>query len=154
MLNAITSVQTKVPEQSRVSKPRLRFGRRWNVVRFLSCGGTMLVILGVTGVTGLLGSISRVNLFNPPNWIHWIHLGFGLFVLAVAVTGNHKLQIGLALLAAVAGTALGLGGLVSAWYAAAQSGIQALDVSDPLAHLTVGALAIWALRNVISRASV
>jgi hypothetical protein len=44
--------------------------------------------------------------------------------------------------------------LVSALYAAAQSGIQALDVSDPLAHLTVGALAIWALCNVISRASV
>ena len=154
MLNAITSVQTKMGEQSRLSKPRLRLGRRWNVVRFLSCGGTMLVILGVTGVTGLLGSISRVNLFNPPNWIHWIHLGFGLFVLAVAVTGNYKLQIGLALLAAVAGTALGLGGLASALYAASHSGIQALDVSDPLAHLAVGALAIWALRNEISRVSV
>jgi len=91
MLNAITSVQAKMPEQSRVSKPRLRFGRRWNVVRFLSCGGTMLVILGVTGVTGLLGSVSRANLFNPPTWIHWVHLCFGVFVLAVAVTGNKKL---------------------------------------------------------------
>src|SRR3981081_4555631 len=153
MLNAIPSVQTKLGEQSVLSKPRLRLGRRWNVVRFLSCGGTMLVILGVTGVTGLLGSISRANLFNPPNWIHWIHLGFGLFVLAVAVTSNHKLQIGLALFAAVAGTTLGLGGLASVLYTVAHSGMQELDVSDPLAHLAVGTLAIWALRNVKPTAS-
>jgi hypothetical protein len=105
-------------------------------------------------VTGLLGSISRANLFNPPNWIHWIHLGSGLFVLAVAVTSNHKLQIGLALFAAVAGTTLGLGGLASVLYTVAHSGMQELDVSDPLAHLAVGTLAIWALRNVKSRASV
>jgi hypothetical protein len=36
---------------------------RWNVVRFLSCGGTMLVILGLAGVLGLLGSLSRASLF-------------------------------------------------------------------------------------------
>ena len=147
MLKAITSGQTNAPEQARQYKRPLRFGARWNVVRLLLSGGTMLVILGITGVIGLLGSVSRVNLFNPPIWIHWVHLCFGVFVLAVAVTGNKKLQIGLALLAAVAGTALGLGGLASALYAATHNGMQALDVSDPIAHLTVGTLAIWALRN-------
>jgi hypothetical protein len=121
---------------------------RWNVVRFLACGGTMLVILGLTGVLGLLGSLSRASLFNPPYWINWFHLLFGAFVLAVAVTGNKRLQFGLALLAALAGTMLGLVGLAFGPHAAAHNGMLRLpDTSDPLAHLAVGVLAILALRN-------
>jgi hypothetical protein len=51
-----------------------RFGARWNVVRFLSCGGAILIILGLAGVSGFLGSRSHASLFNPPYWINWFHL--------------------------------------------------------------------------------
>ena len=123
--------------------------KHWSVVRLLACGGTMLVILGLTGVLGLLGSISRADLFHEPNWINWLHLSFGLFVLTVAMVGSRKLQIGLALLAAFAGSALGFVGLIFASYAAVRYRIsQSIDISDPIAHLTVGLLAIWALRNM------
>lgn len=152
MLNAITSEQEKTPQHVSPSKHRWGYDKPWTVRRFLFCGGTMLVILGITGITGLLGLISRANLFNPPNWIHWIHLGFGVFVLTIAAFGNEKVQIGLALLGAIAGTALGVGSLASELYAHIQDFTQPLDVSDPLAHLAVGTLAIWALRNTASRA--
>jgi cytochrome bd-type quinol oxidase subunit 2 len=153
MLNAITSAQAKTPDHFSLGKHHLPHKNRWTVRRLLFCGGTMLVILGITGVTGLLGLLSRANLFNPPNWIHWIHLCFGLFVLTVAMIGYQKLQMGLALLGAVAGTALGLAGLASALYARVHNSAQSLDISDPVAHLAVGALAIWALRNTASRPS-
>jgi hypothetical protein len=121
---------------------------RWNAVRLLYCGGAMLVILGLSGILGLLGSLSPMALFNPPRWINWIHLSFGAFLLVVARIGNKKLQLGLVLLAAVAGTAIGLAGLLVLPHVASRSGMQdSRDFSDPLAHLTVGTMAIWALRN-------
>lgn len=153
MLNAITSAQAKTPDHFSLGNHDLPHQKRWTVRRFLFCGGTMLVILGIAGVTGLLGLLSRANLFNPPNWIHWIHLGFGLFVLTVAMIGYQKLQMALALLGAVAGTALGLAGIASALYARVHNSTHSLDISDPVAHLAVGTLAIWALRNTASRAS-
>lgn len=113
----------------------------------------MLAILGITGVTGLLGAVSRANLFNPPHWIHWIHLVFGLFVLAIAVSRYRRVQIGLAFLGAVAGTALGVGGLALELCAYVHDPAHAVDVSDPLAHFAVGTLAIWAIYNTVLRPS-
>jgi len=154
MLHSTAGVNGSALEPLRVSKPRWQINGGWNVTRFLFCGGTMLVILGFTGIMGWLGLISRANLFNPPNWIHWIHLGFGLFVLLVAEMAHRRFQIRLALLGAVAGTTLGVGGLASVLFAHLRNSSQLLDISDPLAHLTVGMLAIWALRSARSRSSI
>lgn len=113
----------------------------------------MLVILGITGVIGFLGSVSHSNLFNPPKWIHWIHLGSGFVVLAAAVSRYRRLQIGLALLGAVAGTALGIGGLALELFTHVRDSAQAVDLSDPRAHLAVCVLAIWPLYTPAARPS-
>jgi len=154
MLHSSVDIRAKALEPFGASKPPVRIHGWWNVRRFLFCGGATLVILGFTGIMGWLGSISHANLFNPPDWIHWIHLGFGLFVLLVAEMGRRKMQLGLALLGAVAGTALGVGGLASVMFAHLRNSTQPLDISDPLAHLAVGTLATWALCNARSRASI
>ncbi|MBV9267877.1 MAG: hypothetical protein JO061_17040 [Acidobacteriaceae bacterium] len=125
-----------------------KLGSRWTVVPLLFCGGAVLVTLGLAGVLGLLGSLSRASVFNPPQWVNWLHLSFGTFVLTVASIGNRKLQLSLAMLAAVAGTILGLVDLLARPAAGPQNGMPALDdPSDPLTHLAVGLLAIWALHN-------
>jgi hypothetical protein len=135
---------------SRRSYPRhrvLRLAKHWNVVRFLSCGASVLVVLGISGITGLLASLSSADLFNPPGWIHWVHLLFGLFVLAVAMAGTRSIQLGLALFGAVAGIALGCGGLIFSLFASGGIGGSRADLSDPLAHLAVGVSAACALIN-------
>jgi hypothetical protein len=121
---------------------------RWDVVRFLSCGGIILLILGVSGVLSLLPLLSRASLFNPPYWINWVHLSVGGLGLAVAILGSKRLQLTLALIPAIAGTMVGLGGLVIEAYVAIRNGTpQSSDFSDPLAHLALGMLALWAVRN-------
>ena len=123
-----------------------KLARGWTIVKLLFCGGSVLVTIGSAGVLGLLGSVSRASLFNPPPWVNWLHLCFGTFVLTVAIVGNKKLQLSLALLAAVAGTILGIADLLAG--PAVRNGVSELnDRSDPLTHLAVGILAIWALRN-------
>jgi hypothetical protein len=122
--------------------------RAWNTGRFLFCGGTTLLAIGFAGITGLLASVSRAGLFNPPKWINWFHLSAGAAVLTIAILGTRKVQRGLALLAAIAGTTIGVGGLLFAVYAASQHvSSRDVDFSDPAAHLVVGSLALWALRN-------
>jgi hypothetical protein len=125
-----------------------QLARGWTVVRLLFCGGAVLVMIGLAGILGLLGSLSRASIFNPPQWVNWVHLSFGTFVLTVAFAGNKNLQLSLALLAAVAGTILGVVDLLLGPAAGARPGVpESSDRSDPLTHLTVGLLAIWALRN-------
>ena len=144
------TVRGRLGMPQRVGRYRDLFGlaRQWNVVRFLACGGTVLVVLGVTGAFGWLGSLSRAELFHPPNWINWLHLGFGGFVWAVVLLGGKRLQRGLALFGALAGVTLGLADLVLRGYGTLGEGkAQAADLSDPLTHLTVGLLAIGALLN-------
>ena len=118
---------------------------RWNVPRFLFCGGTVLATIGMAGVVGLLRSLSRAALFNPPYWINWFHLSFGAAVLAIAMYGSRRFHLGLAFFAAIAGTILGAAGIVAALTAVAHHAMA--QWSDPVAHLAVAALAIWALRN-------
>jgi hypothetical protein len=73
----------------------------------------------------------------------------GVVVLVAAITGNKRLQLGIVLLAALAGTTLGLVGLAFGPYVAAHNAMPRLtDASDPLAHLAVGILAIWACATV------
>jgi hypothetical protein len=108
----------------------------------------MLVILGSTGITGVLGSVSHLNVFHPPGWVNWLHLCFGVLVLAVARSSSRKFQMGLALLGALAGTALGVADLAVQYKSAGTP-----DVSDPVAHLVVGMMGIWALYNTAKRPS-
>ncbi|MGH6814628.1 MAG: hypothetical protein ACREC6_02895 [Hyphomicrobiaceae bacterium] len=115
---------------------------------FLLLGGTILVTIGLAGVMGLLSSISRASVFNPPYWINWVHLTFGIFVLAIVFAGNRTLQSAITFAAAVMGSTLGLSGLLLGSYAAKRYDMPELaDPSDHLAHLTVGALALWAWSN-------
>jgi hypothetical protein len=116
--------------------------------QFLLLGGTVLVIIWLTGAAGLLGSISRASLFNPPYWINWVHLTFGFVVLAIAFAGGRTLQNAITLLAGIMGSTLGFSGLLFGSYAANRYNMPELaDPSDHLAHLTVGALALWAWSN-------
>jgi hypothetical protein len=135
------------PRRSGRYRGLLHLARRWNVVRFLACGGTALVVLGVTGILGWLGSLSRAELFHPPHWVNWLHFGFGTFVWAAVLVGGRRLQQGLAFFGAVAGTALGLVDLVLHAYGVGPGAAQSGDLSDPLTHLAVGLLAIGALLN-------
>jgi len=148
MVSKGRSGQANASEPADRNKRPFDLARRWNVARFLFCGGTLLVTLGLAGVLGLLSSLSRTTLFNPPHWINWFHLSFGGVVLAVAMIGDKRLQLGLAVLAAIAGTTLGVVDFVLGPNAAPRHGTAPLtDPSDPIAHLAVGMLAIWALRN-------
>jgi hypothetical protein len=116
--------------------------------RFLLLAGTVLAVIGLAGVTGLLGSISHATLFNPPYWINWVHLKFGIFVLAIAFAGVRTIQNGMTLAAGILGSALGLLGLLLGSYAANRYSMPELaDPSEHFAHLTVGALALWAWSN-------
>jgi hypothetical protein len=116
--------------------------------QFLFLAGTVLVVLGSGGTTGFLSSISSASLFNPPYWIHWVHLTFGMIVLAIAFAGGRTLQNAMTLMAAIAGTVLGLSGLLLGSFAANRLGMPELaDPSEHLAHLTVGLLALWAWSN-------
>jgi hypothetical protein len=134
--------------QTAIGRTRVGPPFRWNVVRFLTVGGCVLVTMGFTGVVGLLGSLSSAQFFHPPNWINWLHLSFGAFMLTVAFKGHRKLQLGLAMLGAVAGPLIGLAGLGVALEAAIRFGTSPWgDVPDALTHLAVGTLAIWALGN-------
>src|SRR5512145_246233 len=111
---------------------------------FLVVAGTVLVTLGAAGAIGLLGSISRATLFNPPYWINWVHLTFGIVVLAAAVAGGRMLQNAFALTAGILGSTFGLAGLLLGSYAANRYNMPELaDLSEHLAHLTVGVLALW-----------
>jgi FtsH-binding integral membrane protein len=116
--------------------------------RFLLLAGTLLVFLGLAGVASLLGSFSRATLFNPPYWTNWVHLTLGIIVLAIAFAGARTVQQGMTLAAAILGSALGLLGLLLGSYAAKRFSMPELaDPSEHLAHLTVGALALWAWSN-------
>jgi hypothetical protein len=142
------SERTRSAERPGRYKRVFELARRWTIVRLLFCGGVTLVSIGVAGVLGLLGSLSRASLFNPPHWINWFHLFFGVFVLTVATIGNKQLQLSLALLAAVAGTLLGVADLLVGLSAEARNGMAEMaDRSDAFTHLTVGILATWALVN-------
>jgi hypothetical protein len=116
--------------------------------RFLLLAGTLLTLIGLAGVTGLLGSISHATLFNPPNWINWVHLTFGIVVLAIAFADARTIQNAMTLAAGILGSTLGLLGLLLGSYAANRYSMPELaDPSEHLAHLTVGALALWAWSN-------
>jgi hypothetical protein len=116
--------------------------------RFMLLAGTVLAVIGFAGVTGLLGSISHATLFNPPYWINWVHLTFGIVVLAIAFAGVRTIQNGMTLAAGILGSTLGLLGLLLGSYAANRYSMPELaDPSEHLAHLTVGALALWAWSN-------
>ena len=116
--------------------------------RFLLLAGTVLTFFGLAGVTGLLGYISHATLFNPPYWINWAHLTFGIVVLAIAFAGVRTIENGMTLAAGILGSTLGLLGLLLGSYAANRFGMPELaNPSEHLAHLTVGALALWAWSN-------
>lgn len=116
--------------------------------RFLLLAGTVLTFVGLAGATGLLGHISHATLFNPPYWINWVHLTFGIPVLAIAFAGVRTIQNGMTLAAGILGSTLGLSGLLLGSYAANRYSMPELaDPSEHLAHLTVGALALWAWSN-------
>jgi hypothetical protein len=120
----------------------------WNATHFLYTGGIVLVLLGWAGITGVLGHISDRVFFHPPGWVNWMHLSVGTAVLAVALFSPRGLKIALACVPAVLATAIGLGGLVLGLGTALRAGRGAsFDASDALAHLAVGALAIWSLYN-------
>ena len=122
--------------------------RFWNPIHFLACGGTVLVTIGLAGISGVLGLISRASLFHPPRWINWFHLSVGLLVLLVAWRGSRRVQRIVVTVAAVAGTTIGVGGFALSAYSLAHHAQSAIiDVSDPLTHLLVGSMAIWALLN-------
>lgn len=121
---------------------------RWDVVRFLSSGATVLMILGLAGVLGVLDSISHASLFTPPHWISWLHLSFGTLLWTIVIFGTKRLQVAFTILGAIAATPLGLVGLTIVLSAWARHGMsQVPDLSDPLVHLSVGTLAIVALWN-------
>ena len=121
---------------------------RWNVARFSvlrrrNAGDSWLV---------WSGRPARLPFSNGPvqsaHWVNWMHLSFGVFLLAVATISHKTLQLGLALLGAIAGTTIGLVGLLILPHVVAGSGtLLWVDLSDPLAHLAVGVLAILPLRN-------
>lgn len=116
--------------------------------RFLLLAGTVLTVIGLAGVTDLLGSISQATLFNPPYWINWVHLTFGIFVLAIAYADARTIQNGMTLAAGILGSTLGLLGLLLGSNAANRYSMPELaDPSEHLAHLAVGALALWAWSN-------
>lgn len=116
--------------------------------RFLSLGGAVLLTIGVMGVTRRLGSLSRAGFFHPPYWINWFHLGLGAFVSAARLMGSARLQAATTLVATIMGMSLGLLGLLFGRSAARRYDIPELaDPSDHVAHLGVGLLALWALRN-------
>lgn len=116
--------------------------------RFLLLAGTVLTFVGLAGATGLLGSISRATLFNPPYWINWVHLTFGIFVLAIALADVRTIRNGMTLAAGILGSTLGLLGSLLGSYAANRYAMPELaDPSEHLAHLTIGALALWAWSN-------
>ena len=79
---------TNAVERASTYKRLFQLAKRWNVVRFLFCGGTMLVILGLAGGLGLLGSLSGASLFNQP---YWIELGSSL-VRCVCIGGRNHWQ--------------------------------------------------------------
>jgi hypothetical protein len=113
-----------------------------NPQRFLFIGGATLVLLGTLGIIRVLGSLSDAAFFHPPSWINWLHLGVGSLVLVVAWRGDPPARLALTMVAAVAATGIGLGGLVLGARGGAN---QATDPSDHLAHLLVGLTAAWAL---------
>ena len=116
--------------------------------RFLLLAGTVLTFIGLAGATGLLGSISHATLFNPPYWINWAHLTFGIFVLTIAFAGVRTIENGMTLAAGILGSTLGFLGLLLGSYAANRySKPELANPSEHLAHLTVGALALWAWSN-------
>jgi hypothetical protein len=115
-----------------------------NPKRFLSVGGTVLVLTGLLGVTHVLGRMSRASFFHPPYWINWFHLAFGGLVLSVATRGTPRWQATMALMGAIMGTTLGVAGLTLGPAAAKRFGVEELaDPSDHTAHLLVGLVALW-----------
>jgi hypothetical protein len=116
------------------------FARLWTPGRFLFTGGAVLLVLGVAGLAGVLGSISTLSVFNPPNWINWLHTTVGSLAIAVAFIAHPRVKLVLTLFPSVAGTAIGVVGLLF--------NMPALpDLSDHLTHVVVGLLASWAVWN-------
>jgi hypothetical protein len=124
-----------------------------NPKRFLALGGSVLIILGVLGITGLLGRISSASFFNPPYGIHWVHLTLGVVVFLLALSPYAALHAWVTLFPAIVGTTMGILGLIlGSWAAGRSNNPQLADPSDHLAHLILGAIAIWAWRNRSSAA--
>src|SRR5690348_13453719 len=84
----------------------------WTPARFLLAGGIVLTTIGSTGAMGLLSRLSPASVFNPPSWINWLHLSVGLTVIPISLKGTRQLQRGITFFPAVAGTALGVIGLI------------------------------------------
>ena len=59
MVSKGRSGQANASEPADRNKRPFDLARRWNVARFLFCGGTLLVTLGLAGVLGLLSSLSH-----------------------------------------------------------------------------------------------
>jgi hypothetical protein len=116
--------------------------------RFLALSGAVLTVLGAAGIAGLLRRFSSASVFNPPPWINWVHLGVGIVFALIAFGDNAMLQRRIVLVGAIMGTLLGVLGLTLGRHLAHRFHLPALaDRSDHLAHLTVGALALWAWSN-------
>jgi len=90
-----------------------------------------------------------MDLFNAPSWINSLHLSVGTTALLVAAKGTAKIQRAMAFVPAVLGSILGICGLCLSFYADHNS--TPADLSDPLTHLCVGAMAFWAVWNTRSR---
>jgi hypothetical protein len=112
---------------------------RWDVVRFLLCGAIILLMLGVSGVLNLLPLFPRASLFHPPYWINWVQLSVGGLVLAVTILGSKRLQVTLALVPTIAGTMVGLGGLVIEAYVALRNGTPQSSISRTLSPFSPSA---------------
>lgn len=119
----------------------------WTPARFVVAGGCTLIGLGLSGLLGI--SISRLDVFNAPSWINSLHLSVGTTALLVAAKGNAKILRAMAFVPAVLGSILGVGGLCLSLYAVHNS--TPADLSEPLTHLCVGAMASWAAWNTRSR---
>ncbi len=119
-----------------------------NPKKFLTIGGTILLIIGIFGVVGLLGSLSSAGFFHPPYWINWFHLFLGIFVLIVSLSHREKLQVGVTLFATIILMTIGLFGLLLGPFIAHRYNIPELaDPSDHVVHLGIGLLALWGFLN-------
>ena len=124
---------------------------RWTPARFLLAGGSVLIVLGLSGILEVTGSLSRSDLLNPPHWINWLHLSVGASAVVLALKGNPNIQRGMALVPAVLASTLGIGGLGLSLYAWHGKALEFPDLSEPIAHICVGAMACWAVWNTRPR---
>jgi hypothetical protein len=131
-----------------MSSARFVATQYWTPARFLRAGGGFLILIGAAGIGGVLGNISSAGFFHPPRWIDFLHLTVGAIALVVSYVGKRALQVALTWVPAIVATAIGFGGLVLGSSLAARAHLVELaDLSDPIAHISVGLLALWALRN-------